>query len=81
MNPPSTIKAAAGEAESRAGAPVPAPAQPKALLKGVLIYNPTAGQRDLRPVHPRLQLDAQRRIVGVLLPGERGYDELAGDGP
>jgi recombination protein RecT len=40
-----------------------------------------AAQRDLRPVHPRLQLDAARRIVGALLPGQAGYDELAGDGP
>jgi hypothetical protein len=32
-------------------------------------------------VHPRLKLDAQRRIVGVALPGEPGYTELEGDGP
>ncbi|MBE7417183.1 MAG: NUDIX hydrolase [Ideonella sp.] len=38
-------------------------------------------QRSLRTVHPRLQLDAARRVVGLLLPGEPGYDELAGDGP
>ena len=38
-------------------------------------------QPALRPVHPRLQLDAQRLIVGVLLPGEPGYDALEGDGP
>ena len=35
----------------------------------------------LRPVHPRLRVDAQRRAVGVLLPGEAGYDALEGDGP
>jgi len=40
-----------------------------------------AALRELRPVHPRLRLDAQERIVGVLLPGQAGYDELAGDGP
>ena len=31
-------------------------------------------------VHPRLVLDASRRIVGVRLPGDAGYDALAGDG-
>ena len=40
-----------------------------------------AAQRRLQPVHPRLKVDATRRIVGVLLPGEPGYDELDGDGP
>jgi 8-oxo-dGTP pyrophosphatase MutT (NUDIX family) len=35
----------------------------------------------LQPVHPRLVLDAAQRIVGVRLPGEPGYDALAGDGP
>lgn len=38
-------------------------------------------QRPLRPVHPRLQLDAERRVTGILLPTEAGYDDLAGDGP
>jgi 8-oxo-dGTP pyrophosphatase MutT (NUDIX family) len=33
----------------------------------------------LPPVQPRLQLDAERNIVGVLLPGQQGYDTaLAG---
>jgi 8-oxo-dGTP pyrophosphatase MutT (NUDIX family) len=40
-----------------------------------------AVQRQVRPVHPRLKLDAQRRIVGVALPGEPGYTELEGDWP
>ena len=35
----------------------------------------------IAPVHPRLLLDAAQRIVGVRLPGEAGYDALAGDGP
>jgi hypothetical protein len=34
----------------------------------------------MRVVHPRLTLDAQRRITGVLLAGEAGYDDLFGDG-
>lgn len=29
----------------------------------------------LPPVHPRVRIDAQRRVVGVLLPGQPGYDE------
>jgi 8-oxo-dGTP pyrophosphatase MutT (NUDIX family) len=40
-----------------------------------------AAQRVLQAVHPRLTLDAQRRITGVLLAGEPGYDALFGDGP
>jgi 8-oxo-dGTP pyrophosphatase MutT (NUDIX family) len=40
-----------------------------------------AALRALRPVHPRLVLDAAQRIVGVRLSGEAGYDALAGDGP
>lgn len=35
----------------------------------------------LRPVHPRLRLDAARRVTGILVPGESGYDSLDGDGP
>jgi recombination protein RecT len=33
----------------------------------------------LRSVHPRLRLDAERRIIGVLLPGQAGYDQALGD--
>ncbi|HEX6019850.1 MAG TPA: NUDIX hydrolase [Burkholderiaceae bacterium] len=45
------------------------------------IVDSAIAQSALRPVHPRLQLDAERRIAGILLPGEAGYDELDGDGP
>jgi len=45
------------------------------------ILEHAAAQRRLVPVHPRLRIDETRRIVGVLLAGEAGYDELAGDGP
>ena len=34
-----------------------------------------ASQASLPPLHPRLRLDAERRILGVLLPGQPGYDE------
>ena len=34
-----------------------------------------AAQTSLPPLHPRLQRDAEGRIVGVLLPGQAGYDE------
>lgn len=50
-----------------------------AQVKDILAH--AAAQRALQTVHPRLKLDAQRRITGVLLAGEPGYDELAGDGP
>ena len=40
-----------------------------------------AALRQMAPVHPRLVLDAAQRIVGVRLPGDSGYDALAGDGP
>lgn len=45
------------------------------------ILGHAAALRQLHPVHPRLKVDADRRIVGVLLPGEPGYDALEGDGP
>ena len=34
-----------------------------------------AAQTRLAALHPRLQLDAERRIHGVLLPGQAGYDD------
>jgi len=34
--------------------------------------------RSLPPVHPRLKRDIRGAIVGVLLPGQAGYDEAAG---
>lgn len=40
-----------------------------------------AARPPLRAVHPRLRLDAERRVVGVALPGDAGYDALQGDGP
>jgi recombination protein RecT len=40
-----------------------------------------AAQHEMRAVHPRLVLDAQRRITGVLLAGQAGYDDWPGDGP
>jgi 8-oxo-dGTP pyrophosphatase MutT (NUDIX family) len=52
---------------------------PFARLDDILAH--AAAQRELRPVHPRLMLDAQRRITGVLLAGDAGYDALFGDGP
>lgn len=45
------------------------------------IVDHASAQNPLRPVHPRLQLDAERRVVGIVLPGEVGYDESDGDGP
>ena len=38
-----------------------------------------AAQRALPPLHPRLKLDDARRIVGIVLPGQPGYDALEGD--
>ena len=45
-----------------------------------LILDHAAALPHLPPLHPRVQLDAERRVVGVLLPGEAGYAELDGDG-
>ena len=39
-----------------------------------------ASLASLPPLHPRLKLDAEGRIRGVLMPGEAGYAEAAGDG-
>ena len=46
------------------------------------ILDHAAALRQLQPVHPRLKIDATRQhIVGVVLPGQPGYDDLPGDGP
>ena len=34
-----------------------------------------AAQTSLPPLHPRLKLDAEGRMAGVLLPGQAGYDQ------
>jgi len=39
-----------------------------------------AAQTHLPPLHPRLRCDARGHVLGVLLPGEPGYD-AAGPGP
>ena len=39
-----------------------------------------AAQTSLPPLHPRLQLDAEGRMAGVLLPGQAGYDQGHGAG-
>lgn len=39
-----------------------------------------AALQQLPPLHPRLKLDGEGRIRGVLLPGEPGYDQALGDG-
>ncbi len=45
------------------------------------ILDHAAAHVELPALHPRVRVDAAtRRIVGVLLPGEPGYDELEGDG-
>jgi hypothetical protein len=33
-----------------------------------------AAQLQLPPLHPRLRLDAEGQVAGVLLPGQPGYD-------
>jgi recombination protein RecT len=52
---------------------------PYAHVEDILVH--AAAQHEMRAVHPRLVLDAQRRITGVLLAGQAGYDALFGDGP
>lgn len=49
--------------------------QPFAAAGSAALLAHAAALTDLPPVHPRLQLDAQGRRVGVLLPGQPGYDE------
>lgn len=39
-----------------------------------------AAHTSLPALHPRLRRSADGRIAGVLLPGQPGYDEAAGDG-
>lgn len=46
--------------------------QPFASAGALLAH--AAAQTTLPPLHPRLQLDAQGRVQGVLLPGQPGYD-------
>lgn len=45
------------------------------------ILDHAAAARSLPALHPRLRLDAQRAVIGVLLPDQDGYDSLEGDGP
>ena len=52
---------------------------PFASVQDILVH--AAAQHEMRAVHPRLTLDAQRRITGVMLAGQAGYDALFGDGP
>ena len=49
--------------------------QPHAGRGAAALLAHAAALTDLPPVHPRLQLDAQGRRIGVLLPGQPGYDE------
>ena len=47
---------------------------PFARLGVAALLGHAAAHTSLPPLHPRLQLDAQGRIAGVLLPGQPGYD-------
>ncbi|WP_088279126.1 NUDIX domain-containing protein [Ideonella sp. A 288] len=51
--------------------------QPFANAGVQALLSHAAAQRALPPLHPRLRLDADGRIRGVLLPGQPGYDEAA----
>lgn len=51
--------------------------QPFAQRPVQALLDHAASQARLPPLHPRLRLDAQRHILGVLLPGQAGYDEAA----
>lgn len=54
--------------------------EPFARLGTNALLAHAAAQISLPPIHPRLKLDAEARIRGVLLPGQPGYDEAPGDG-
>jgi 8-oxo-dGTP pyrophosphatase MutT (NUDIX family) len=43
------------------------------------VLDHAAALRQLPPLHPRLRLDDTRQVVGVVLPGEPGYEQLEGD--
>ena len=51
---------------------------PFATLGVAALLAHAAAQPSLPPLHPRLLLDAEGRIRGVLLPGQPGYDESPG---
>jgi 8-oxo-dGTP pyrophosphatase MutT (NUDIX family) len=53
---------------------------PFAALDVQSLLDHAASLRELAPLHPRLRLDDSRRVVGVVLPGEPGYEWLEGDG-
>jgi 8-oxo-dGTP pyrophosphatase MutT (NUDIX family) len=46
--------------------------QPFARVAGLLAH--AAARRHLPPLHPRLRCDSQGQILGVLLPGQPGYE-------
>jgi len=49
--------------------------QPFAASGVAALLSHAAGQPSLPPLHPRLKRDANGRVLGVLLPGQPGYDE------
>ncbi len=42
---------------------------------GAALLADAASRRHLPPLHPRLRVDATGQVLGVLLPGQPGYDE------
>jgi 8-oxo-dGTP pyrophosphatase MutT (NUDIX family) len=52
--------------------------QPFATAGVAALLAHAAGQSSLPPLHPRLKRDTNGRMLGVLLPGQPGYDEAAG---
>ena len=53
---------------------------PFATRRAQALLDHAAAQVSLPPLHPRLKLDEEGRIRGVMLPGEPGYDAAIGDG-
>jgi recombination protein RecT len=54
-------------------------AQPGAGVAALLQH--AAAQTSYAPVHPRITLDAQGCIAGVLMPGQPGYDQAVQETP
>lgn len=49
---------------------------PFAAQRAAALCAHAAGQRHLPPLHPRIQVGEDGQRVAILLPGQRGYDEV-----
>jgi len=75
VHPPAALRAHADGAFAMEFATVRTVESLRPFAGAAALLAHAGGLQTLPTVHPRLQLDAQGRVTGVLLPGQSGYDE------